>query len=68
MVVVDPADAYHKLAPPFLNRFEKHRLDWQDVLPSYAERIKLEVILFLIRLVSFGSDFSPDNEVVKCNT
>jgi hypothetical protein len=31
-VVVDPLDAYHRLAPPFLNRFEKRTLDWSDVL------------------------------------
>eukprot|EP00026_Physarum_polycephalum_P000039 Phypoly_transcript_00039.p1 GENE.Phypoly_transcript_00039~~Phypoly_transcript_00039.p1 ORF type:complete len:2184 (+),score=253.33 Phypoly_transcript_00039:2045-8596(+) len=47
VVVVDPLDAYHRLAPPFLNRFEKHRLDWTDVLPLKAKEIVAKVMAWL---------------------
>jgi E3 ubiquitin-protein ligase RNF213 len=39
VVVVDPLDAYLRLPPPFLNRFEKHRMDWGDILPPHAKGV-----------------------------
>jgi hypothetical protein len=32
IVIVDPEEAYYHLPPPFLNRFEKHTLEWSDII------------------------------------
>lgn len=42
-MVTDPLNAYYHLAPPFLNRFEKHTLDWEDVLDKNARQVLKEV-------------------------
>lgn len=38
MVIVDTYEAHHLLPAPFLNRFEKHALNWSDMLNSELGR------------------------------
>lgn len=39
IVIVDPEIAYYYYPPPFLNRFEKHCLNWDDILSEKDKKI-----------------------------
>ncbi len=65
IVVVDPYDAYFRLSPPFLNRFEKHTLDYIDVLDGRDQKdILTELISWVVDLckqvtLSIKQPFQP---------
>lgn len=58
-MVTDPFKAYYHLAPPFLNRFEKHTLDWEDILGSESKQVLQEVTQWAKSLCTEVVQFGP---------
>jgi hypothetical protein len=47
VVIVEKADAYTRLAPPLLNRFEKQVLEWRDLIPDRLRPVERALKDFL---------------------
>ena len=55
IVVVEKDDAYNKLSPPLLNRFEKHVLEWPDVIFDRHKALLERVTCFATSIATLGN-------------
>lgn len=58
IVIVSPEESY-SLPPPFLNRFEKHTLDWKDTLSSSAQELTQQLQGWIQELCRISPQLSP---------